>query len=237
LPYVPSEDEVQRYYQAVWQTRKLADLVLIKTLLYTGVRVSELVRIRLEDVDFDRCQIRINEGKGRKDRVVPFPPSFKETLALHAHRLRQLRVRVLVEEALQQSRRAPAPAALCHGRRPGAPDLAAPPAALLLTWLKKQGIDDALIQPYSGHGVGNRSRSAPVWLSARARLPTTKSSAASRSSLRTPLLCGLVSRSLTPGRIGAVRAHCHACHGFGLPSIRAPTAVVGWSCAEWMASK
>jgi len=42
LPYVPSEDEIRRYYETVWRTRKLGDLVLIKTLLYTGVRVSEL---------------------------------------------------------------------------------------------------------------------------------------------------------------------------------------------------
>ena len=77
LPYVPNEEEIRRYYEAVWRTRKPGDLVLIKTLLYTGVRVSELVAIRLTDVDFDRCQVRINEGKGRKDRVVPFPSLFK----------------------------------------------------------------------------------------------------------------------------------------------------------------
>jgi hypothetical protein len=35
------------------------------------------VAIRLGDVDFDRCQIRINLGKGGKDRVVPFPSAFK----------------------------------------------------------------------------------------------------------------------------------------------------------------
>ena len=46
---------------------------MIKTLLYTGVRVGELVGIRLDDVDFDRCQIRINRGKGDKDRLVPLP--------------------------------------------------------------------------------------------------------------------------------------------------------------------
>jgi integrase/recombinase XerD len=89
LPYVPSEEEIRHYYETVWKTRKPGDLVLIKTLLYTGVRVSELVAIGLGDVDFDRCQIRINQGKGRKDRVVPFPSAFKETLALHHDRLRQ----------------------------------------------------------------------------------------------------------------------------------------------------
>ena len=99
LPYVPSEDEIRRYYETVWRTRKLGDLVLIKTLLYTGVRVSELVAIRLTDVDFDRCQLRITEGKGRKDRVVPFPSAFKETLALHHDRLRQRRASFLFESS------------------------------------------------------------------------------------------------------------------------------------------
>jgi integrase/recombinase XerD len=82
LPHVPSEEELRRYYQTVWQARKVGDMVLIKTLLYTGVRVSELVTIRLTAVDLDRCQIRITAGKGKKDRVVPFPDRFKETLAL-----------------------------------------------------------------------------------------------------------------------------------------------------------
>src|ERR1700687_4430764 len=99
LPYVPSEQEIRRYYETVWKTRKLADLVLIKTLLYTGVRVSELVAIQLVDVDFARCQIRINEGKGGKDRVVPFPSAFKETLALHHDRLRQRGASFLFESS------------------------------------------------------------------------------------------------------------------------------------------
>ena len=155
LPYVPSEDEIRRYYETVWKTRKFADLVLIKTLPYTGVRVSELVAIRLDDVDFDRCQIRVNEGKGRKDRVVPFPSAFKETLALHADALRKKGAAHLFESSWKKPysdrgvrrllERYATTAGLAH---PISPHRL---RHFLLTWLKKQGIDDALIQPYSGH--------------------------------------------------------------------------------------
>ena len=83
LPAVPTEDEIRRFYEAVWHGRRLGNAVLVKTLLYTGVRVSELVALRLDAVDLDRCQIRVTRGKGGKDRVVPFPAAFRETLALH----------------------------------------------------------------------------------------------------------------------------------------------------------
>lgn len=58
---MPSEEEIRRYYKTVWEARRTGDVVLIKTLMYTGVRVSELVNIRISDVDLDRCQIRINQ--------------------------------------------------------------------------------------------------------------------------------------------------------------------------------
>jgi integrase/recombinase XerD len=83
LPYVSTAEELRGYYNTVWTARRGGDIVLIKTLLYTGVRVAELVAIRIADVDLDACRIRITNGKGGKDRSVPFPASFKETLALH----------------------------------------------------------------------------------------------------------------------------------------------------------
>lgn len=43
----------------------------------------ELINIQLIDVDLTNFRIKINQGKGKKDRVVPFLPAFKETLALH----------------------------------------------------------------------------------------------------------------------------------------------------------
>ena len=88
LPQVPTEEEIAKYYEAVWKSRNMKHVVMIKTLLYTGVRVTELIHIKLSDIDFDRCQMRINEGKGKKDRIVPFPDSFKEMLAIHAHNTR-----------------------------------------------------------------------------------------------------------------------------------------------------
>jgi integrase/recombinase XerD len=155
LPSVPTSEEMQRYYQAVWKTRNVQDMVLIKTLLYTGVRVSELVNIQLLDVDFERCQIRINSGKGGKDRIVPFLVGFKEVLAMHVDRMEQLSATYLFESSWKRKytdrgiRKILAKYAEAAGL-----DKSISPHQLrhfLLTWLKKQGIDDALIQPYSGH--------------------------------------------------------------------------------------
>ena len=155
LPHVPSEDEIRRYYQVVWQARNFGDMVLIKTLLYTGVRVSELINIRLGAVDLDRCQITVVQGKGGKDRVVPFPASFKETLGMHMARMREKGATYLFESSWKKRysdrgvRRMLERYAEAAGRERNLS-----PHQLrhfLLTWLKKQGIDDALIQPYSGH--------------------------------------------------------------------------------------
>ena len=155
LPYVPTEEEIRRYYEAVWQARRSGDVVIIKTLLYTGVRVSELVHIRLEDVDLDRCQIRINRGKGDKDRMVPFPPTFKEVLALHADGMRQRGAAFLFESSWKKpySDRGVRAILARYATAAGMVRNISPHQLrhFLFTWLKKQGIDDALIQPYSGH--------------------------------------------------------------------------------------
>ncbi len=155
LPHVPSEDEIRRYYQAVWQARNFGDMVLIKTLLYTGVRVSELINIRLGAVDLDRCQITVVQGKGGKDRVVPFPASFKETLGMHMARMREKGATYLFESSWKKrySDRGVRRMLERYAEAAGLERNLSPHQLrhFLLTWLKKQGIDDALIQPYSGH--------------------------------------------------------------------------------------
>jgi len=54
------------------------------TLIYScGLRVSEAVRLRLGDLDFDRRLIHIRQSKGRKDRFVMLSSRLKEPLALY----------------------------------------------------------------------------------------------------------------------------------------------------------
>lgn len=47
------------------------DLAIVMLFLQTGLRVSELVNLKLSDVDFTSREITVRQGKGRRDRVVP----------------------------------------------------------------------------------------------------------------------------------------------------------------------
>ena len=117
--------------------------------------MSELIRIRLDAVDLDRCQIRITQGKGGKDRIVPFPGGFKEALAIHMTGMRKARAEYLFESARRRpySDRGIRKILTKYAEAAGLAHPISPHQLrhFLLTWLKKQGIDDALIQPYSGH--------------------------------------------------------------------------------------
>ena len=155
LPIVPTEAEIQKYYEVVWKARKMNHVVMIKTLLYTGVRVSELIKIKLSELDFDRCLIRITEGKGKKDRIVPFPNDFKEILAMHAHGVQAKGGSHLFESSWKKpyTDRGIRKILAIYTKAAGMEYSISPHTLrhFLFTWLKKQGIDDAMIQPYSGH--------------------------------------------------------------------------------------
>ena len=47
------------------------DYAIISTFLQTGIRLSELAAMRLEDVDFENRLLTVRQGKGRRDRQIP----------------------------------------------------------------------------------------------------------------------------------------------------------------------
>lgn len=155
LPYVPTEEEIKRYYDVIWNEKNFKDMLIIKTLIYTGVRVSELVNIKIEDINFTNCQIRVIEGKGKKDRMVPFPEGFKEILGIHCDSERKNGATYLFESSWKKkyTTRGIRKILEKYSEQAGLKENISPHKLrhFLFTWLKKQGIDDAFIQPFSGH--------------------------------------------------------------------------------------
>ena len=77
LPPVLSEAEVVRVIQ---KTHNLKHRTLLLTAYSAGLRVSELVNLRVRDIDSGRMLIHIHEGKGGKDRMVQLSEVLLETL-------------------------------------------------------------------------------------------------------------------------------------------------------------
>jgi len=65
LPSVLSEEEVLKILEAVRNLKHRALLMLIYS---AGLRVSEAVRLQIEDIDRDRHLLKVRGGKGEKDR-------------------------------------------------------------------------------------------------------------------------------------------------------------------------
>ena len=77
LPVVLSVQEVQRLLEAA---PTLRDKLLLGLMYATGMRVSEVVRLRWRDIDFDRRLVNVWQGKGRSDRQVMLPETFEPLL-------------------------------------------------------------------------------------------------------------------------------------------------------------
>lgn len=93
LPVVLTREEVASVLAQLDGT-----LWLIASLLYgSGMRLMEVLRLRVKDVEFARLEILIRDGKGQKDRVTMLPRKLAAPLELHL-----LRVRALHEQDLRE---------------------------------------------------------------------------------------------------------------------------------------
>ena len=83
LPRILTADEFRRFYAVVDQADNVQHSLMLRLLFYTAVRVSELCNMEIADIDLENCKIRINQGKGAKDRYVLFGKSFATALRTH----------------------------------------------------------------------------------------------------------------------------------------------------------
>jgi len=152
LPHVLNSDDFRRFYEAVDQAEDVQHALMLRLLFYTGLRVSELCGIQVGDVDLEACKIRVNAGKGDKDRYVLFGKSFATALRTHivAHpnnrwlfqtrrntRFTTRRVQQIVQHYAEQAGVKATPHTFRHQA---------------ITWLTRHsGLADAELQLITGH--------------------------------------------------------------------------------------
>ena len=86
VPVVLSVDEVRRLLTNIPQG---ARRIMAGIMYGAGLRVMECCRLRIKDVDFERSQITVRNGKGNKDRMVPLPAKLVPYLLDQVERVRK----------------------------------------------------------------------------------------------------------------------------------------------------
>jgi site-specific recombinase XerD len=77
LPVVLSVEEVRQIFDVA---HKLKDRVMLMTTYAAGLRVSETAKLKLTDIDSKRMLIRVEQGKGKKDRYTLLSEALLENL-------------------------------------------------------------------------------------------------------------------------------------------------------------
>jgi len=77
LPIVPSPEEVLQFLGCLTNTKHHA---ILTTCYAAGLRISEAIHLKPADIDSRRMVVRVEQGKGQKDRYVMLSPKLLETL-------------------------------------------------------------------------------------------------------------------------------------------------------------
>jgi len=93
LPVVLTETEVR----GVMSKLRGSHWLLASLLYGAGMRLMEALRLRVKDIEFERMEIVVREGKGSKDRVTMLPVSAVDALKLHLKRVKALHESDLAE--------------------------------------------------------------------------------------------------------------------------------------------
>jgi integron integrase len=86
LPVILSRDEVRALLAKLPGEHRLIGMILYGG----GLRLLEALRLRVKDVDFERRQLVVRQGKGDRDRAAPLPRIAEGPLRRHLERVRKL---------------------------------------------------------------------------------------------------------------------------------------------------
>jgi len=84
LPVVFSKAEAN----AIIRNLRKQDRLIVSLLYGAGLRIMEAVRLRVKDIDFERNEITVRDGKGEQDRLTMLPKVLRQPLA---HQIRVIR--------------------------------------------------------------------------------------------------------------------------------------------------
>lgn len=91
LPVVLSQDEVRRLLEKASGTQGL----MLRLAYGGGLRVSEVIRLRVKDLDLENGLLFVRSGKGNKDRTTLLPASLTDPLKEHLEKVKALHERDL----------------------------------------------------------------------------------------------------------------------------------------------
>ena len=153
LPQLLSMEDLTRFFRSVREGGNVQHEIMLKLLFFTAVRVGELVRIEVRDVDLAACKVFVDQGKGRKDRYILFPQAF--ALVLRTHLAAHPKNRFLFETQRYgaYSVRRVQQIVQHYRQEAGLSDTVYPHLFRhqMLTFLTEQKLSDAQIQLLSGH--------------------------------------------------------------------------------------
>jgi integrase/recombinase XerD len=153
LPQLLTEADLKRFFAAIEGCGDVQHEIMLKFLFYTALRVSELVRIQVGDVDLDACKVFIERGKGGRDRYILFPASFRLVLKSHLqanpknrHLFETRRFGPFTARRVQQI-------VQLYRQQAGISQSVHPHLFRhqMITYLTSRGLSDAQIQLISGH--------------------------------------------------------------------------------------
>jgi len=83
LPRILNAADFRSFFRAVDDGGDAQHMLMMRIMFFTGCRVAELCSIKVSDVDLEQMTVRVNQGKGSKDRVTLFDR--KLAIALRTH--------------------------------------------------------------------------------------------------------------------------------------------------------